>query len=317
MPAELPAIRRAWEHTARYEPRELIGVRSFAERTPAGRFRRHQPVGGPKETGCGASCPSGINGWSGVTGTRSRGGSRVASAGVWRGPLGLLAPAPTRPAALLPPDPRRVCARRRPVVAVVGSGVRAPLARRGLADPSAIKTASPGTRPVAARRPLNARVPGLRSREPQQRGPVNAFQLVAHGQPGRFELREVPEPRPGPDEVIVRVRACGLNHLDLWLEEDGHCRSRSPCPAPRDRRLRARWERSGRPCLAGIRGTGWPSSPTCSAASASSERGEETLCLDARFWGCNATAGFPGRCGSGPGEWCGCRTASTSPRPRP
>ena len=50
---------------------------------------------------------------------------------------------------------------------------------------------------------------------------MKALQLVAHGSPGRFELREVPEPPPGPDEVVVQVQSCGLNHLDLWLEEAG------------------------------------------------------------------------------------------------
>ena len=48
---------------------------------------------------------------------------------------------------------------------------------------------------------------------------MKAFQLVEHGAPGRFELRDVPDPKPAPDEVVVEVRACGLNHLDLWLEE--------------------------------------------------------------------------------------------------
>jgi 2-desacetyl-2-hydroxyethyl bacteriochlorophyllide A dehydrogenase len=48
---------------------------------------------------------------------------------------------------------------------------------------------------------------------------MKAIQLVAHGAPGKLELREVAEPKPGPDEVVVDVRACGLNHLDLWLEE--------------------------------------------------------------------------------------------------
>ncbi len=47
---------------------------------------------------------------------------------------------------------------------------------------------------------------------------MQALQLVEHGCPGRFELRCVPEPAPTADEVVVRVRACGLNHLDLWLE---------------------------------------------------------------------------------------------------
>ncbi len=50
---------------------------------------------------------------------------------------------------------------------------------------------------------------------------MKALQLVAHGQPGKFELRHLPEPRPRPNEVVVQVRACGLNHLDLWLESAG------------------------------------------------------------------------------------------------
>ena len=50
---------------------------------------------------------------------------------------------------------------------------------------------------------------------------MKAVQLVAHGAPGRFELRELPEPQPGSGEVVVRMRACGMNHLDLWLEEAG------------------------------------------------------------------------------------------------
>jgi 2-desacetyl-2-hydroxyethyl bacteriochlorophyllide A dehydrogenase len=50
---------------------------------------------------------------------------------------------------------------------------------------------------------------------------MKAFQLIAHGTPGTFELRDLPSPQPGPDEVVVRVRACGLNRLDLWTEEAG------------------------------------------------------------------------------------------------
>ena len=50
---------------------------------------------------------------------------------------------------------------------------------------------------------------------------MKAFQLVEHGAPGRFEPRDVPDPKPAPGELVVEVRACGLNHLDLWLEEAG------------------------------------------------------------------------------------------------
>ena len=50
---------------------------------------------------------------------------------------------------------------------------------------------------------------------------MRAAQLIAHGSPGTFEIRDLPAPQPGPDEVVIDVRACGLNHLDLWLEEAG------------------------------------------------------------------------------------------------
>lgn len=48
---------------------------------------------------------------------------------------------------------------------------------------------------------------------------MKAVQLIEHGAPGKLELRDIPSPQPGPDEAIVRVRACGLNRLDLWTEE--------------------------------------------------------------------------------------------------
>jgi NADPH:quinone reductase-like Zn-dependent oxidoreductase len=50
---------------------------------------------------------------------------------------------------------------------------------------------------------------------------VKAAQLTVTGTPGKFELRDLPALQPGPDEAVVNVRACGLNHLDLWLESAG------------------------------------------------------------------------------------------------
>lgn len=47
---------------------------------------------------------------------------------------------------------------------------------------------------------------------------MKAIQLAAHGTPGQFRLADVPDPSPGNDEVVVAVRACGLNRLDLWTE---------------------------------------------------------------------------------------------------
>lgn len=39
------------------------------------------------------------------------------------------------------------------------------------------------------------------------------------GGPEVLELREVPDPVCAPDEVVVRVRACAINHLDLWVRQ--------------------------------------------------------------------------------------------------
>lgn len=39
------------------------------------------------------------------------------------------------------------------------------------------------------------------------------------GCPEVLEPRELPAPRPRVGEVIVRVRACGINHLDLWVRK--------------------------------------------------------------------------------------------------
>jgi NADPH:quinone reductase-like Zn-dependent oxidoreductase len=45
---------------------------------------------------------------------------------------------------------------------------------------------------------------------------VRAIVLRAHGGPDVLEWAEIPTPAPGPEEVLVRVEACGVNHLDLW-----------------------------------------------------------------------------------------------------
>jgi NADPH:quinone reductase-like Zn-dependent oxidoreductase len=37
------------------------------------------------------------------------------------------------------------------------------------------------------------------------------------GGPDVLELREVPDPAPRADEVLIEVEACGINHLDLWV----------------------------------------------------------------------------------------------------
>jgi NADPH:quinone reductase-like Zn-dependent oxidoreductase len=46
---------------------------------------------------------------------------------------------------------------------------------------------------------------------------VKAVVLKAYGGPENLALETLPDPVPGPGEVLLRVRACALNHLDLWI----------------------------------------------------------------------------------------------------
>lgn len=46
---------------------------------------------------------------------------------------------------------------------------------------------------------------------------MKAMSLVEHGGPEVLGLREVPDPVRRAGHVIVDIKACGLNHLDLWV----------------------------------------------------------------------------------------------------
>jgi NADPH:quinone reductase-like Zn-dependent oxidoreductase len=46
---------------------------------------------------------------------------------------------------------------------------------------------------------------------------MKAVVFERSGGPDVLELRDVPDPTAKPDEALLRVRACGINHLDLWV----------------------------------------------------------------------------------------------------
>ena len=48
---------------------------------------------------------------------------------------------------------------------------------------------------------------------------MRAIVLKAFGGPENLDLAVLPDPVPAPGEVLVRVRACALNHLDLWIRQ--------------------------------------------------------------------------------------------------
>lgn len=45
---------------------------------------------------------------------------------------------------------------------------------------------------------------------------MKAVVIHTHGGPEVLRYQDLPDPQPGPSEVLVRVAACALNHLDVW-----------------------------------------------------------------------------------------------------
>jgi NADPH:quinone reductase-like Zn-dependent oxidoreductase len=48
---------------------------------------------------------------------------------------------------------------------------------------------------------------------------VKAIRIHEDGTPDVLSYEEAPDPEPGPGEVVVSLRAAGLNHLDIWIRK--------------------------------------------------------------------------------------------------
>ena len=45
---------------------------------------------------------------------------------------------------------------------------------------------------------------------------MKAVRFHEHGGLDVLRYEDVADPEPAPGEVLIKVRACALNHLDLW-----------------------------------------------------------------------------------------------------
>lgn len=123
---------------------------------------------------------------------------------------------------------------------------------------------------------------------------MKAIQLVRHGTPGGFHLADLPIPTPTADQVLVRVRACGLNHLDLWLEKGS-----LPIPVQIPRTPGS--EIAGEIAAVGAGVAGWkPGDRVAVQSNLFCGRcefcvaGEDSLCLEGKLLGVQEDGGFAG-----------------------
>src|SRR5260370_16278164 len=48
---------------------------------------------------------------------------------------------------------------------------------------------------------------------------MKAIQVKQTGGPEVLQLVELPEPKPKPNEALVKISACGVNFIDIYLRE--------------------------------------------------------------------------------------------------
>ncbi len=70
---------------------------------------------------------------------------------------------------------------------------------------------------------------------------MQAVVLTGHGGLDRLEYRDCPVPAPAPGEVLLAVRACGMNNTDVWVREGAYGTDDDPSAT-------ASWRR-GKPTL--------------------------------------------------------------------
>ena len=59
---------------------------------------------------------------------------------------------------------------------------------------------------------------------------MRAVSIEEHGGPEVLQVHKVPNPEIGPLEVLIKVWACGVNHVDLYLRQ-GIIGATIPLPA--------------------------------------------------------------------------------------
>ncbi|MDR7532081.1 MAG: alcohol dehydrogenase catalytic domain-containing protein [Armatimonadota bacterium] len=128
---------------------------------------------------------------------------------------------------------------------------------------------------------------------------MKAVVIHRHGPPDVLQIEDVPIPVPGPGEVLIRVRACALNNMDIWARA-GPPGGRPVFPwRPRTFPMTTGGDVAGVVEEVGPEADGWQPGDRvvvnpilacgrCEFCLA----GEQTMCLEYRIWGEHTPGGL-------------------------
>ena len=61
---------------------------------------------------------------------------------------------------------------------------------------------------------------------------MKAIRVKEFGGPEKLQLEEVPNPKPGPGQVVVKIEAAGVNPVDVYIRASRHFPTRRGPTAP-------------------------------------------------------------------------------------
>lgn len=120
---------------------------------------------------------------------------------------------------------------------------------------------------------------------------MKAVVFHEHGGLENLKYEDVPTPEPGEGEVLIDVKACGVNHVDKWIRLDG--KKKPPMPHIMGTEVAGEVAALG----SGVRGIAvgqavavspWWTCGVCEWCL----KGEESLCLSGRIVGMEVQGGF-------------------------
>lgn len=121
---------------------------------------------------------------------------------------------------------------------------------------------------------------------------MKAVRFHEHGGPEVLRYEDAPEPEIGPNDVLVRVRACGVNRLDLWAR-NGTLPVKVPLPHISGSEVAGEIARVGASVKGLSEGQAVAVAPYLSCGSCEfCLQGEETVCVKSDILGLISLGGY-------------------------